>query len=299
MPEAPAARTLALHSPHPPLAAAPPAKAPRSRGAGSRRCAHEFSAGRASHPRQLCRLDDSGGTPRVVVRDAPLRSPTGVLITLEGGEGVGKTTQARLLHGWLVSAGVPVTCVREPGGTPVGERLRGLLLDPGLAALEPEAEMLLFAAARAQAVAEVIRPALASGHVVVCDRFVESSLVYQGALGVDEGFIRTVNEGVTKGLRPDLTILFDLEREVARARWAAGAGAGDRVEARAEGYHESVRQRYLGLAASAGGRMVVVRAAGAPAAVHRAVRVAVAPVLRAHGRSLADAAGAAPGEVGP
>lgn len=244
-------------------------------------------------------MDDSGGAPRVVVRDAPLRSPTGVLITLEGGEGVGKTTQAALLRAWLVSGGVPVTCVREPGGTPIGERLRGMLLDPGLARLEPEAEVLLFAAARAQAVAEVIRPALVSGHVVICDRFVESSLVYQGALGVDEGFIRTVNDGVTKGLRPDLTILFDLERAVARARRGPADSACDRVEARAEGYHESVRQRYLGLVASAGGRMVVLRAAGLPEVVHRAVRAAVVPVLRAHGRSLADAADAAPGEVVP
>lgn len=233
------------------------------------------------------------------MRDAPLSPPSGLLITLEGGEGVGKTTQAALLHAWLVSVGVPVTSVREPGGTPVGERLRGMLLDPGLVALEPEAEVLLFAAARAQAVAEVIRPAMVSGHVVICDRFVESSLVYQGALGVDEGFIRTVNDGVTKGLRPDLTILLDVERAVARERRGPGASRRDRVEARAEGYHEAVRQRYLGLAASAGGRMVVVRAGGPPEVVHHAVRAAVTQVLRAHGRPVADGAGAAPGEVGP
>ena len=213
----------------------------------------------------------------------PPAALSGCLITLEGVEGSGKTTQARLVAEWLRDSGAAVTTAREPGGTALGERLRMVLLDPALPALRAETEVLLFAAARSQAVAEVIAPALARGEVVVCDRFVASSLVYQGdGLGADPGFIRAVNEWIGLGIHPALTLVLDVPVEVGVARRGAAQRA-DRIEARPPAYHEAVRQGYLRLAREEPERFAVLDARADPATVASEVRARVAVTLRAHG----------------
>lgn len=222
-----------------------------------------------------------GGTPPERPSGAGVvGAAAGCLISLEGGEGSGKTTQCRLLLSWLTESGLSVTAVREPGGTPVGERLRALLLDPALPELRPEAEVLLFAAARAQAVAEVIRPALDRGDVVICDRFVDSSLAYQGfGLGVDMEFIRSVNAAISGGLSPRLTVLLDVPVALGVAR-RAGRGRRDRVERRGAAFHAAVRAGYLRLAAEEPQRFAVVDGTGAIETVHAEVRSCVGRVLR-------------------
>ena len=208
----------------------------------------------------------------------------GVLITLEGGEGSGKSTQCTLLQAWLREQGLGVTMAREPGGTPAADRLRALLLDRLLEPLEPAAEVLLFAASRAQTVTHVIRPALAAGEVVVCDRFVDSSLAYQGfGLGVDPAFILDVNARVTGGLHPALTLLLDLPPEEGRARKGAG-GAPDRIESRGLAYHRSVRAGYLALAAADPQRFCVLDAQPDVDTVQERVRSQVRAALAASGR---------------
>lgn len=164
----------------------------------------------------------------------------GRLIAMEGPDGVGKSTQVVRLKAYLAERGLPVVVVREPGGTPVGERLRGILLDPAVD-MAPITEMLLFAASRAEVVARVVRPALDAGSVVIMDRYVESSLVYQGyGLGVDREAIWTVNRVATGGLVPDCTIVL----------WGRGwrVDGHDRVEGRSREFRERVRAGYRNLA---------------------------------------------------
>jgi dTMP kinase len=176
----------------------------------------------------------------------------GIFIVLEGGEGSGKTTQARLLAEHLRAAGGHVTSVREPGGTPAGDDIRQILLDPAHDGLDPRAELLLYVASRAEHVAKVIRPRLEAGDVVVCDRFTDSSLAYQGyGRGLDLAAIRTLNDLATGGLAPDLTIYIDLDPLVGIAR-AEGRGTADRLEAEEIGFHERVRGGFVELCASAG-----------------------------------------------
>ena len=208
----------------------------------------------------------------------------GCLVTLEGGEGAGKSTQIRLLQQWLLRAGLSVTLTREPGGTPLGEQLRNLLLDPTLGALTPSAEMLLFSAARAEAVQQVIRPALERGDVVLSDRFVDSSLVYQGyGLGLDLGFIRSVGRQVCAGVWPDLTLVLDLPPEVGAQRRSAARTRVDRIEARGPDYHLRVRRGYLDLAVHEPERVRVVDASRRAEAVQQEIRRQVADVLRVCG----------------
>ncbi len=203
----------------------------------------------------------------------------GCMVALEGGEGCGKTTQGRLLAAWLRDRGIASVVVREPGSTWLGERLRALLLDPQGPGMGPVAETLLFAAARAEAVREHVAPALARGAVVVCDRFADSSVVYQGyGLGVDVGFVRRVNETVTGGRRPDLTVVLDVPRETAEARRSARGGA-DRIERRPKDYHERVRQAYLRLVEACPARYRLLDAARPPEAVQQALRALVRPLL--------------------
>ena len=193
----------------------------------------------------------------------------GLFVTLEGIDRSGKTTQARLLSEAL---GERALAVREPGGTAVGERVRELLKDSRLT-IEPRAEALLFAAARAELVAEVIRPALDDGRVVVSDRFLDSSLAYQGAargLGVEE--VARMNEVATGGLAPDLTILLDLPAAAAAAR--AGVEL-DRFEAEGSALQESVRAAYEQLVEREPARWVRVDADREPQAVHQDVLAAV------------------------
>jgi dTMP kinase len=178
-------------------------------------------------------------------------SGLGRFIVFEGGEGSGKSTQARLLAERLRAAGARVTSVREPGGTPAGDDIREILLDPAHDGLDPRAELMLYAASRAEHVAKVIRPRLEAGDIVVCDRFTDSSLAYQGyGRGLALGAVRTLNDLATGGLAPDLTLYIDLDPRVGIAR-AAGRGTADRLEAEEIAFHERVRAGFLELAGSA------------------------------------------------
>lgn len=168
---------------------------------------------------------------------------TGFFITFEGGEGAGKTTQAARLVEYLRGAGRAVTATREPGGTPLGERLRGLLLTHPMPA---KAEALLYLAARVVHVTDVIRPALDRGDVVVCDRFADSTGAYQGfarGLGVDT--VADMSTWATGGLHPDLVLLLDVDPTVGLAR----SGRGDLVEQEPDGFHETVRAGFAHLLA--------------------------------------------------
>jgi dTMP kinase len=185
-------------------------------------------------------------------------------IVFEGGEGAGKSTQARLLAERL---GAELT--REPGGSPLGEHLRSLLLEHRLGPLDPRAELLLVAAARAQHVAERIRPALAAGRSVVCDRFSGSTLAYQGyGRGLPLAQVEAVCRVASDGLVADLTILLDVPLEVAASR---RAGARDRIEAEDPHFHRRVAAGFHALAAGDPDRWAVIDGTGDPGAVHARV----------------------------
>ena len=170
----------------------------------------------------------------------------GCFITLEGGEGMGKTTNLVFIRDFLVSLGKQVIVTREPGGTPLGERIRDLFLTGG--EIAPETELLLVFAARAQHLRDVIEPALASGAWVVCDRFTDASYAYQGGgRYVDSEFIINLEKMVQKGRKPDLTLLFDAPTEIGMAR-AKNRGVSDRMEAESLAFHTRVRNTYLLLA---------------------------------------------------
>lgn len=196
----------------------------------------------------------------------------GSLITFEGGEGAGKSTQiARLRARLIADAGLPegdIISVREPGGTAMGEGIRELLKRPG-ASISPEAEMLLFSACRAQLVADVILPATRAGKVVICDRFADSTLAYQqGGRGLPAEAVRAANALACQGVRPALTLLLDLPPEAGLARASArDLGQPDRLEALDLAFHRRVREAYLALAASEPGRFLVLDATRPPEAV--------------------------------
>ncbi|WP_136706614.1 dTMP kinase [Agromyces sp. H66] len=182
----------------------------------------------------------------------------GLFITLEGGDGSGKTTQAELLEGWLEGHGRTVVRTREPGGTEVGIEVREIVLHHR-GDIAPRAEALLYAADRAHHVATVVRPALERGDIVIQDRYIDSSVAYQGAGRVlDPEEVRYVSEWATEGLRPDLTILLDLDAAAARARLDRARTRYDRLEAEASEFHDRVRTAYLELAAAEPGRFLVV-----------------------------------------
>ncbi|HEV2107088.1 MAG TPA: dTMP kinase [Thermomicrobiales bacterium] len=170
---------------------------------------------------------------------------TGFFVALEGPEGSGKTTQGRLLAGALEDQGYTVLLTREPGGTQIGERLRDLLLGPSGRVMLAETEALLFAAARSQHVREAIAPALAAGKVVICDRFTDSSLAYQGGgRGLDMGALRTVQCFATGGLVPDLRVLLDLPVEIGLSRRHAGREVTNHLDHAEVSFHEKVRAKY-------------------------------------------------------
>jgi dTMP kinase len=207
------------------------------------------------------------------------RAPSaGVFFAFEGVEGAGKGTQIRLAKEWLESQGVEVLVTREPGGTNVGESLRGMLLAHDTGRIEARTEALLFAAARAQHVAAVIRPALAAGKVVICDRYIDSSLAYQGsARGLGEQDVLTLNVWATQGLFPDLVILLHLEPEAGLMR---SLEEPDRIEMEGGDFHAKVSDAYLRIAEEHPERIVVVDADATPEVVHEHVVAALERVLR-------------------
>jgi dTMP kinase len=207
--------------------------------------------------------------------------PRGLFLTLDGLDGTGKSTQCRLLADWLRACGERVTACREPGGTVLGDRIRPLILDghdhPTLTA-----EMFLFMASRAQLVAEVIRPALDAGEVVLCDRYLLANIVYQGhAGGLDVDELWRVGRLATGGVEPDLTLVLDLPTDAALVRRDRPA---DRVESRGADYHEKVRQGFLTEARRRPERIRVVNAAGPVEEVHGLIRQEVERVLAARAR---------------
>lgn len=202
-----------------------------------------------------------------------------MFITFEGPEGAGKTTQLARLEARLRSQGRGVTVTREPGGTPLGTRVREVVLDPALD-IEPLGEFLLYSASRAQLLAEVLRPALGRGEVVLCDRFADSSLAYQGAgRGLPLAFLREVTAQVTGGLTPDLTVLLDLDPAAGLAR-AAARGQPDRLEQADLAFHQRVRQGFLELARAEPQRFLVLDAAQSADEVEQAIWQRVSQTLR-------------------
>ena len=186
---------------------------------------------------------------------------SGRFITIEGGEGAGKSTLLEGLRAHLRERGRGVVQTREPGGTPLGEALRALALDPAHRGLVAETELLLMFAARAQLVSEVLRPALARGEWVLCDRYTDASYAYQGGgRGIDAARIAQLEAIVTEGLIPDLTLLLDLPVAHGRAR-ANGRGVADRIEGEDDGFFERVRKVYLARAAAEPKRFRVIDAA--------------------------------------
>ncbi|CAM3984148.1 dTMP kinase [Alkalicoccus chagannorensis] len=205
-----------------------------------------------------------------------------MFITFEGGEGAGKSTVLRALAEEMEQAGKPVLVTREPGGNAVAERIRGIVLDPAHPELEARTEALLYAAARRQHLAETIWPHLEAGGVVLCDRFVDSSIVYQGfarGLGVD--VVREINRFATEDTAPDVTLYFDIAPSEGLARIAAdGKRENNRLDQESLDFHESVRQMYLQLQQEEPERIVRIDASGTLADVTDAARNAVQKAVR-------------------
>ena len=205
--------------------------------------------------------------------------PRGLFVAFEGGEGAGKSTQVRLLCEWLTAQGRPARATFEPGGTPEGAAVRAIVLDRAHTCLSPRAEALLYAADRAQHAHAVLRPALEAGEVVVTDRYVDSSLAYQGAgrtIGLDD--VAAISRWATQGLRPDLTVLLDLPPETGLAR-ARGRAVADRLESESLEFHERVRDTFCALAAAEPGRYLVLDATRAVDELAADVRVRVGALL--------------------
>lgn len=198
----------------------------------------------------------------------------GILIVLEGIEGSGKTTQAALLGQWLEQAGVAHRLTREPGGTELGEAIRGLLLHGG--GMPAVAELLLMLAARAALLAEVVRPALANGEIVIADRYSLSTLAYQGyGRELDLPQVRRAIKLATDGLTPDLTLVLDIPRPLGEARRAAGRSGEDRIERAGAAFHERVAEAYR-LLADTEPQTVRLDGTGEPEAVQQRIRSALA-----------------------
>jgi len=202
-----------------------------------------------------------------------------LFITLEGGDGSGKTTQAAILTEWLEAEGHTVLRSREPGGTDVGVEIRQIVLHHR-GEVSPRAEALLYAADRAQHVATRVRPALGRGEIVIQDRYLDSSVAYQGAgrvLGADE--VRALSLWAAEDLLPNLTILLDLDETEARARLDAENKVFDRLEAEKSDFHARVRAAFLALAADEPGRFLVVDAAASVASIAERIRARVSALL--------------------
>lgn len=207
-------------------------------------------------------------------------SPRGVFVTFEGGDGVGKSTHIRYVANELRRAGREVVCLREPGGTGIGESLRAMVLDPDNGEISSEAELLMYEAARAQLVREVIRPALERGAVVLCDRFSDSTIAYQAyGRGLPLDFVRRANAFATGGIVPDRTILLVLGNTRKSLARATGAGAGDRIEQAGEVFHSRVNRAFLKLAKRDPKRIRIVRSSSSRKATAAAVAAELADIL--------------------
>lgn len=202
-----------------------------------------------------------------------------LFITFEGPDGSGKTTQARLLGEYLQARGYAVVVTREPGGTVIGEQIREVLLSLRNRMIRNETEVLLFSAARAQIVAEVIRPALAAGQIVVCDRYADSTLAYQGyGLELDLDALRVITRFATGGLTPDLTFLVDVPVQVGLARrWR---GETNRLDQKDIAYHTRVRNGYLELARAEPQRFVIVDGTQSVERIQQEIRARIERVLQ-------------------
>ena len=186
-----------------------------------------------------------------------------MFITFEGIDGSGKTTQLGLLSKWLRERGRETVEAVEPGGTAIGQQVRRILLDPANAEIQPRTELLLYFASRAQNVNEVIRPALDAGSVVLCDRFTDSTLVYQGCgRGLDSGVVLDLDRIACRGLRPATTILIDIDLETslsrAKRRNERYGQSESRIDEESAAFHESVRKGYLALVAAEPARFIVI-----------------------------------------
>ncbi|MGI6212299.1 MAG: dTMP kinase [Anaerovoracaceae bacterium] len=208
----------------------------------------------------------------------------GLFITFEGTDGSGKSTQVANVRRFLEEKGIPYLYTREPGGTPVGEKIRDVILDPENRRMEPLTEALLYAASRCENVRENICPALSRGELVLCDRFLDSSIAYQGA-GRELGeIVRTVNRDAVAGLVPDRTYLFDLPPEIGRKRIEA-QGSMDRIEREELAFHRRVREGYLKLAEQEPERFLVLDGTAARDALEERILNDLRQVLTAAGVS--------------
>lgn len=219
---------------------------------------------------------------------------TGTFITFEGVDGSGKSTQMRLLAAALRAQKCEVLTTREPGGTPVGLKLRAALLD-AQDEVDPLTELLVFAADRAQHVRRVLRPALAAGQIVISDRYADATVAYQGAgRGFSPELISQIVQLATEGLKPDLTLLFDLSIEESGARTRRRSEGkhksekGDRLDSEDVAFHTRVREAYLRLAAAEPGRFRIVRSDGSVEDTQLQVRRIVMPFLESRGHGIAD-----------
>ncbi len=205
-----------------------------------------------------------------------------MFITFEGPEGSGKTTQIRLLAAYLRACGHDVVTAREPGGTPIGDQIRACLHDTANTAMSPTAEVLLYSASRAQLVAEVIRPALAAGRVVLCDRYADSTMAYQGyGRGLDRSMLATLTAIATGGLSPDLTLLLDMDVARGLTRRRDEGEEMNRLDLEAVEFHNRVRAGYLALAAAEPARWQRIDADAPVADVQLAIRQVVEERLNA------------------
>ncbi|SEN64713.1 dTMP kinase [Lihuaxuella thermophila] len=206
----------------------------------------------------------------------------GLFITFEGPEGAGKTTQIARVKEYLADQNISCTVVREPGGTAVGDLIRNILLDPQLAEINQRTEILLYAASRAQLVEQVIRPALENGEIILCDRYVDSSIAYQsyGAMwSLDE--VLKVNQVATGGLLPSRTYLLDLPVELGQKRIKSRGSKKDRMEQKEKMFHDRVREGYLALAQSEPDRFRVIRADAGIDEVFRQIMADLESMLKA------------------
>ena len=215
----------------------------------------------------------------MVEQARPSTAPSGLFITFEGGDGSGKSTQSALLTEWLIAGGNTVVHSREPGGTDLGVELREIILHRR-GYIAPRAEALLYAADRAHNIATKVRPAIERGAIVIQDRYLDSSVAYQGAGRVLDGTeIRDISLWAAEGLLPDLTVLLDLSAENGRERIASTRDTYDRLEAEKSDFHERVRDSFLALAAAEPHRFLVLDATDPIETIAEAIRARVVALL--------------------